>query len=471
LISLKRIMGKGRKADPSLSPLFFATAAFLTIWTLFGGNMPVNAVLFAILALAGTAILGIAFVHGGRESLHALSWPARILLGGLCLVPLAQLVPLPPSVWQTLPGRELATATLGVADVAQQWRPITLSIEPTFRTALVSIWLAAFLVLLLRLPTPEFRRIFALVFVLGLVNAAIGMVQVVSGGTLLVFYPSTQSAFLSGLFANKNHAALFIAITLLAGYAALYGERGWSRRWLGLAIPVTLLLLAALLATFSRAGLVLGLVALAFLALLSVRMPARGRGRYIAIAGAGAILIVVTVALSTDLASRSLARFESVDADLRWSIWQWSWPLVGTYFPVGGGIGTYPMLFPPAEQLAWVKPTYVNHAHNDYLEQLIEIGALAPVFWTLMLMAITPPLLAAWRDRRRQSGRLGLIAGAMLFLIATHSAVDYPLRRPAIAVTAMVAFAAVLRMGDRGRRLYASAGYARQSLNEQSSGL
>jgi hypothetical protein len=40
----------------------------------------------------------------------------------------------------------------------------------------------------------------------------------------------------------------------------------------------------------------------------------------------------------------------------------------------------------------------------------------------------------------------------MIFLVAAHSAVDYPLRRPGIAVTFVVALAAVLRVGRRPHR-------------------
>lgn len=457
MASISSIWGSKRD-QPAVSPLFASSAFFLAIWILFGGNMPVNVILFGILAAAGTLLIAVTTLHGGLASWSSLSVVQRIALAFFCMMPLIQVIPLPPSIWQALPGRSLPQATLEVVDLAHNWQPITLAFGATFRTFLVSLWLAAFLLTLLRLSTEELQRLFRLILILGLLNVAIGFVQIVSGGSALQFYPSRQSMFLSGLFANKNHTGLFIAITFLAGYIALYGRDGATRRGLSIVVPVGLLCFAALLATFSRAGIVFGGLAIGFLAVLTFGARVRrGRRRltlWLAIAAA-ALLVLIG---STDLATRSLTRFEGVDSDLRWSIWQWSWPLVLTYFPIGSGIGSFTAIFPAAEQLAWVKPTYVNHVHNDFIEQLIEAGVAAPTFWLLIVASVAGPLRCAWKTRTRQSGRLAVIGAAMLMLIAMHSTVDYPLRRPAISAVAMLALAALLRAENSRRRLHHSSG-------------
>jgi O-antigen ligase len=145
------------------------------------------------------------------------------------------------------------------------------------------------------------------------------------------------------------------------------------------------------------------------------------------------------------VASRSLGRFAGVGSDPRWQFWSWSWPLVAVYFPAGSGIGSFPDVFRAAEHLDWVKPTYLNHAHNEYLEQLIEVGLAAPILWALVAMMLAGPFRSAWRDRGRSGGRLALAGAAIVFLTLLHSAFDYPLRRPAIAAVFVVALASVLR--------------------------
>lgn len=434
-----------RRVTAPASPMFVPAAAFLLVWVAFGGAMPTSVPLFVVLGLAGTFLLGALVLRGSAGTTwRALALPARLLLVFLCLMPLLQLVPLPPAFWQALPGRALAVETLTEAGIAQEWRPLTLAVDATFRSWLMMIWLLAFLLALLELSSTEQRRMFGVMVLLGLLNVMVGVVQVVSGYHIFQFYD--QQPFLAGVFANKNHTGLFIAFTLLAGYAVLYGEHGWHRRWLGIVVPVVFVLLIALLATFSRAGLVFGVAALGFLAILS--FPRRPRRRTLVIAFGAALIVLAVVATiaSSDLASRSSARFREVDGDLRWQIWAWSWPLVGTYFPIGGGIGSFTQLFPPNEHLAWVKPTYVNHVHNDYMEQLIEVGIAAPICWILVVTALVGPFRSAWNQRNRDIGRVALIGAAMLVLTALHSVVDYPLRRPAIAAAVMVALAALLRL-------------------------
>ncbi len=444
---------------------FLSCAGFVVVWVVFGGNMPTNSLLFGLLAVSGTALLVVAVLYGAESSWALLARPARLTLLFFCGLPLLQLVPLPPGLWHSLPGRTLSVEILAEVGMAQAWRPLTLSVAPTLRSALIILWLAAFLLLLLRLSSDQLRRIFTVLLWLGFLNVAVGIVQVVSGNTALKLYDGLNSPFLNGLFANKNHAGLFIAMTFLAGYAS-YAEKGWNRQRLIVVISVALLLFASLIATFSRAGVVFGVLVIGFLALLSVNQQ-RDKGRLVWVGG---IVLLAMAALaiisSTALAAQAFARFGGVGGDLRWQIWQWSWPLVGGYFPFGSGIGSFTAVFPPHEQLAWVKPTFVNHAHNDYLEQLIEVGVAAPIGWFLALAAVLRPIALAWRARRTQRGHLGLIGAAMLFLIAAHSTVDYPLRRPAIAVTCVVALAAVLRVNGRKSRLRPTTGYARQSCDD-----
>ena len=410
--------------------------------------MPVGVPLFAVLALAGTVMMGALALRGDAGvAWRALSRPARLLLAFLALMPLIQLVPLPPALWQTLPGRGLAVETLAAAGIAQEWRPLTLAVGATFRSWLMMLWLLAFLLALIQLSSAELRRLFGLMLLMGLLNVAIGVAQVVSGYHAFQFYD--QQPFLVGLFANKNHTGLFIAFTFLAGYVALYGEHGWHRQWLGVVAPLVFVLLIALLATFSRAGLVFGVAALGFLALLSLPRRSERRTLMIVAGVIAALLVVAAVVASSDLAVRSSARFGGVEGDLRWRIWNWSWPLVGIYFPAGGGIGSFTELFPSIERLGWVKPTNVNHVHNDYVEQLIELGIAAPLCWALAAAALASPVRYAWEQRRQPAGRVALVGAAMLALTALHSIVDYPLRRPAIAAAIMVALAALLRPARR----------------------
>jgi O-antigen ligase len=98
---------------------------------------------------------------------------------------------------------------------------------------------------------------------------------------------------------------------------------------------------------------------------------------------------------------------------------------------LGSGIGSFRRLYPQYEDQAAVTTTFVNHAHNDYLEILLETGI--PGLLTLLLF------LLWWAGRAVRVARMraifpcawaAVIGSAALLL---HSLVDYPLRTAALA--------------------------------------
>ncbi len=89
-----------------------------------------------------------------------------------------------------------------------------------------------------------------------------------------------------------------------------------------------------------------------------------------------ALTALAAVFAVSNVAERSMDRFSNVGEDSRLAYWEQSWPLVVEYFPVGAGLATFSTLFRVNEKLEWVDPTYLNHAHNDYIEILIEVGAI-----------------------------------------------------------------------------------------------
>lgn len=416
---------------------------FTATWVVTGGGISTSPLPFYLMALTGSWLLGYTLTHGGAAAWQRMDITAKLATGLFCLLPLLQCIPLPPTIWHELPGRSLTVETLSLVGRAQAWHPITLTFEATFKTFLLSLWLMGLLLAVICLSAKEQRALFALLLALGALHIAIGITQLATHGSLL-FYSHTQGNFLLGLFANKNHSALFIATLFPIGYFVLLNGRDWEARHLPITAAACLLLFAMLILTFSRAGFVLGLIAFAFVALLAARWRLGRTGGYIALATM-LVLVLLVVLASTNIAMQSFGRFAVVGDDPRWLFWQWSWDLVPIYFPAGSGIGSFPEVFQVLEHLEWVKPTYLNHAHNEYLEQLIEIGIAAPILWVSVAVMLTVALRRVWRRRTRSSGRLALAAAVIVFLVFIHSAFDYPLRRPGLAVVFVIALGALLR--------------------------
>src|SRR3546814_3653142 len=103
--------------------------------------------------------------------------------------------------------------------------------------------------------------------------------------------------------------------------------------------------------------------------------------------------------------------------------------MIAAYFPAGACFcGFYP-IFRLHEPFQLLKPTYFNHAHNDFLEIVLDGGLPALL---LMLVAIGwygMASMRAWRGSGRHSV-LPKLGSAILFLVFVASAFDYPARTP-----------------------------------------
>jgi O-antigen ligase len=422
----------------------------VVILMLFGGGIPAlfTTVLFATV---GFLMLGCLALNPDRGTFSALPLPLRLAIVAIAILPLLQLVPLPPAIWHALPGQELRSQTLALAGLENSWQPLSVTPLLTARTAAIAITFVALLLTVLALPKSSIPLLATVVLgVVGL-NIVVGLIQVVSGGQALQFHRAADHRALIGFYANKNHAGLVLALSMpLAAY--VFGSRAHprgTRTWLALYAVVALV---AIVTTNSRAGLGLGLLAAFLLAPFYVRST---RPAYV-VAALAALFVGGILVSMTGAFEQVSSRFNVVDEDLRWQFLRTSWAIIDRYWIWGSGIGSFSTLYAVYENLAWVKPTYVNQLHNDYLQLVLEAG----VPGVLALLALV--VGCAWRgwhvwSTGSHATRLPLIyGGIMLLLIGLHSFADYPLRRPAVLPLLAIALVLVLR-GD----LFAATGLPR----------
>ncbi|MCG7349494.1 O-antigen ligase family protein [Sphingomonas sp. ACRSK] len=394
-----------------------------------------------VLILA-TIVLAVAF--GWRDGFAALArapLAGRIVLIGIAALPLLQLVPLPPALWQALPGQDLRRMTLGLAGLADSWQPLTLEPAATALCAVTAIGFVTFTGWLLRLSEDDFRRLLLVALGLVLLGISIGLLQVFSDGQWMVLQ-AQMGATLLGFFANKNHMALVLACSVLLFGLVVSRQSPWQGRRRMFVGGYTAFALVAIVVTNSRAGLGFGALA-AVMVLLDLARGVPLRWRVLAVVVVAALVVAVVSSSAFEIVA---GRVDNVSDDLRWRFLGWSWPLAERYGWLGSGFGSFRTLFITTEQLSWVKPTEVNAVHNDYLQLLIEGGIPAMILLTLLAVSL---VLALGRFRhllRRSSARHQLLFGlTAILLFGLHSAVDYPLRRPAAWAFFALALAAVYR--------------------------
>jgi O-antigen ligase len=171
--------------------------------------------------------------------------------------------------------------------------------------------------------------------------------------------------------------------------------------------------------------------------LMVVKLP--GWVARVAFIAAGLVAISYVVVLSTPLNRAVFHGAKAASLSSRQDFFRTGIKVARDYFPVGSGLGTFPSVYRIKEDPRTVDPSvFVNHAHDDYLEILIETGLpgilLVIAFLAWWLLSTVRLIRTPSVDRFALAGAIG---AATIFV---HSGVDYPLRTSAVAVSLAMCF-------------------------------
>jgi O-antigen ligase len=113
--------------------------------------------------------------------------------------------------------------------------------------------------------------------------------------------------------------------------------------------------------------------------------------------------------------------------------------MINVYFPAGTGLGSFDPLFRMHEPFDFLSLKYFNHAHNDFLEIILDAGLPGAVLLASALIWMILAGVRAWRVGSGVEQALPQLGSVMLLLIAIASLFDYPARTPIIMVMTVVA--------------------------------
>jgi hypothetical protein len=413
-----------------------------------GGLGDSLAQLLALALLAWLCWLG----ASRRLAWHAPAW-VRWLPALALALPLFQLLPVPGWIWSLGSARGELALQLGQAGVAL---PHVLTLAPAAtEQALWSLLPATALFLsVLTMTRKGQRAMLAGIVVLAVGNVIMGMAQVSGGNdSPLRLYAHTNLDQAVGFFANRNHLAalLVMALPIALGWttwsavARLRGRPVSVIRVIGGCLLVVLLILGIAL-TRSRAGLLLGMLAVfGSLPIVMALGPQRGARRILALTLAVAVMLSMQFSIVGVLHRLHGATQE----DGRWRYTTTTLQAAQAYAPLGSGLGTFRQAFQPFEAKGHPTRYIVNHAHDDFVELWLEGGVPALVLLAAGIAAWLRQGLLLLRSKGdgdavslgRLLSRCAWWAGSLGLL---HSALDYPLRTTAamavFAILAAVAF-------------------------------
>lgn len=271
-----------------------------------------------------------------------------------------------------------------------------------------------------------------------------------SAAAILQFFAGSAPSYLNywrthslngafGPYVNRDHYAGFMVllIPLVASYALARRAEQSKRGLYGLAV---ILPIGSLLLTGSRGGFVSLLAEILILGAILVRSdPASGRRGLMSL-GALAVTAAAVLFFWIDpggvskhlgqVVNLSITQEESYT--LRASVALDSLRVIGDHPWIGSGLGSFETAYPRFQtipsDLKW------NHAHNDFVETLVESGLVGGL---LMVAALAVFVRFAFKDLSRKLHhevgwiRFGAAVGCCGLLV--QSLCDFNLRNPATA--------------------------------------
>lgn len=447
-----------RTLKDSLANWWVAAAFFVAVLML-GGASRADAMSTLFVRLAAVGFSAVALIRMGATPINARPMPAT-LLGMLAIYMIVQLIPLPPGLWNLLPGREIVENGADMAGVSGVWRPISITPDRTINALFACVPPLAVFAVVANLENRQLRTIVLVPLLIFFVSGIMGFLQILQGGDSgFYLYTITNRTSGVGLFANRNHQALALAQTLpfLAALPMVFGrDRESTKRLLQLCLLAAAFIVPMIVVAGSRSGLLLlavSLVASAYLALDSLYSSGRIAGNKNRQFIIFSLTALATVAAIGTLSARNAAFTRLFGNDLsseqRFVLFGRLTEIAWRHLPFGSGFGSFDPVFRIYEPRSNLSYQYFNHAHNDFIELLIEGGAVSLFLALAGLVWFGRKAVVSWRgSRATPNTALRRAASIAVLLALLASAADYPLRTPSMA--AFVTFCCVLmaRLGD-----------------------
>ncbi|MEN0108946.1 MAG: O-antigen ligase family protein [Pseudomonas sp.] len=368
------------------------------------------------------------------------------------------------------PTLRAALPMLGLLVIAQAWvlvqwlTGLTVDRAATFQYLMLGVAYTLLFLLVVDLFRTRKRLslLLAVLVVSGTFQAFFGAVMTLSGVEgLLVGSKTIYLGDATGTFINRNHLAGYLELTLAAGIGlllALRDERPF--RWINVLemllgpkgrLRLALVLMTiALVMSHSRMGNSAFFTSLLLVGGVFVLINKEYRLRNGLIL---ASLVVIDLFIVSQyfglgkLADRIVStQLQAVVVDgqvvqaaneLRGTVYQDALPLAQEQLLTGHGAGTFEVLF---GKVAGAEiGMHFDHAHNDYLQFLIEYGLLGSLPLLLfVIMGLYHGLRAMWQNESTYRAGVGFGASLGIMALLIHSAADFNLQIPANAATYVV---------------------------------
>ncbi len=272
------------------------------------------------------------------------------------------------------------------------------------------------------------RTLIFTLIVFGALYAFFSLAQeLTSKGKIFWFYAPRFSGSIYGSYVNHNHYAGLMEMLVPFPMVASMGHllKGGKR---ALVVFCAVLMASTIFLSGSRGGMisfVLEIAVFAALTLMQRRNPRVALGMV-------ALCVLVLAFLVFLGKGQVLGRLGNLSPDMRSSITKDCLRMFSHRPVLGWGLGTFPTVYPSYR--SFYTNLFVNEAHNDYAQLLVETGLIGfgLMLWFLVrLYASGLPTSRRWEFKWDGAVSLAALLGCTGLLL--HSLVDFNLQIPANA--------------------------------------
>jgi len=397
--------------------------------------------------------------------------PGLLILSAFILWLMIQMMPMPVA-WVQLVSPHAASVVLS-AFPQTEFATLSLDTHASAVSLLKSIAYIIFFWLALMLidNRKKLEWLAYTILLSALFQAGYGSYMVISGNEFAFFVKKTDHLGLAtGTFMNRNHFAGYLEMSLAVGIglfistlsnARFHSWRARLRNLLdailsrkGLIRLSLIIICAGLIMSRSRMGNAAFFISLLLTGVLFL-LTAKHATRSTSILLVSLIVLDVVLVGSWVGVERVVERMEqtSAETETRVEVARDTMTMIRDYPLTGTGAGNYFSTFP--NYRGHDIQSYYNHAHNDYLELLSELGIVG---LSLLGIAVLLSISASIRAMQRRHSPLFLGMAFASFMgitsILIHSSTDFNLQIPSNAMMFMLMMALgfiALHMQDRRR--------------------
>ena len=295
----------------------------------------------------------------------------------------------------------------------------------------------------------------------GAVVASFAVLQgIAPNGKLYWIWPLEQGGAIYGPYVNHNHYTGLME--MLTPFPLVLAATHFTKGSRKIAVAgIAALMAGSIFLSGSRGGMAAFVAQMAVLGVLLVRNREGSWKQPLMLGAFLALVIVFLVWLGNNELTRRLISIhsearEEINGGVRLSIDRDCLRMLLKRPFLGWGLGTFPIVYP--EFRSFYTTFFVNQAHNDYLQLLVETGLAGfsiAVWFLVLVFRQAAGKLKNWTETASGAMTMAALLGCVGILV--HSLLDFNLQIPANAalfyVLCAIAASAPLQESQRRRVL------------------